>query len=153
MKTMEQGLDGTGRGPRSFGRLRLELLKSVFEFLMHVESSRKAVDTAVSALAEAGVIHPWQIKLKTEKGEQDISGLHTVDEAALAALPDDAFLKLRKVSALTVAHAQMLSMGNLSIFETLGKLNNPVAPPQAVAVPDTIDGLFGMASDDTIKFS
>ena len=50
--------------------------------------------SAVAALAEAGVIQPWPIKLKAEQGERAIAGLHRVDEAALNALADDVFLKL-----------------------------------------------------------
>ena len=77
-------------------------LKPVFDALMHVERSRRVTDLAVAALAQAGVIRPWPIKLKTDQGEQAISGLHRIDEAALRALPDDVFLKLRK--ACSIAH-------------------------------------------------
>ena len=40
-----------------------------------MERSRKATDLAVAALAQAGVIRPWQIKVKTEQGEKAIGGL------------------------------------------------------------------------------
>ena len=34
---------------------------------MQLERSRRVTDLAVAALAEAGVIRPWQIKLKTKR--------------------------------------------------------------------------------------
>ena len=117
-----------------------------------MERSRRATDLAVSALAEAGVIRPWQIKLKTEQGEQAISGLHHIDEAALSALADDVFLKLRKASALPLAYAQMLSVGQLGIFEHLARLQNQPASPPVATLPETIDSLFEMPADDVIRF-
>ena len=64
---------------------------------------------AVSALAEAGVIQPWPIRIAAEENQREIGGLNRIDEAALNALSDDAFLKLRKSLALPIAYAQMLS--------------------------------------------
>ena len=69
-------------------------LKEVLDFLNGLERSRKTTDVAVSALAEAGVIQPWPITLKTEQGDQPTTGLYRIDEAALNALADDVFLKL-----------------------------------------------------------
>jgi hypothetical protein len=125
-------------------------LKTLFDLLMLVETSRKATERAVSALAEAGVIAPWPIKLKTEQGEKAIGGLHRIDEAALLALPDDVFLKVR--TALPIAYGQLLSAGQLGIFEQLAKLHNQLAPPPAAALPETLDSLLGMQTDDMIRF-
>ena len=127
-------------------------LKQVFEFLMAVERSRRATDLAVAALAEASVIQSWQVKLKTEQGEQAISGLYHIDEAALSALPDNAFLKVRKAAALSIAYAQLLSAGRLGIFQHLAKLHAQLAPPPAVALPETVDSLFEMPANDVIRF-
>jgi hypothetical protein len=127
-------------------------LKPVFEALMVVERSRTVTDLAVAALAEAGVIRPWQIKLKTDQGEQSISGLHHIDEAALGGLPGDAFLQLRATSALPIAYAQMLSAGQLGIFERLAKLHNQPAPPPVAALPETIDSLLEGLGDDITRF-
>ena len=127
--------------------------KKVLDFLSEVERSRKATDAAVSALAEAGVIRPWQIKLKAEQAERAIAGLYRVDEAALNALADDVFQKLRKTSgALPIAYAQMLSMGQLGIFEHLARLQAQLRPPPASALPENIDSLFEMPSGDTVQF-
>jgi hypothetical protein len=127
-------------------------LKPMVELLTEVDRSRRVTELAVEALAQAGVIQPWQIKLKTDQGEQAISGLHRIDEAALVALPDDVFLKLRITSALTVAYAQLLSAGQLGIFAHLAKLHSQPAPPPVEALPESLDGLFERLGDDTIRF-
>jgi hypothetical protein len=126
-------------------------LKTLFDLLTHVESNRRVTERAVSALAEAGVIAPWPIKLKTEQGEKAISGLHRIDEAALNALPDDVFLKLR--TALPIAYGQLLAAGQLGIFEHLAKLHNQPAPLPVAALPESLDSLFGVQNDDMIRFN
>lgn len=128
-------------------------LKSVLDFLNELERSRRTTDVAVAALAEAGVIQPWPIQLKTEQGEQPAPvSLYRVDEIALNALTDEAFLKLRKASALPIAYAQMLSMGQLGMFEHLARLQAQLRPPPAPTLPESIDSLFEMPGDDTIQF-
>jgi hypothetical protein len=126
-------------------------LKPVFELLTQVQRSRQATDLAVSALAQAGVIRPWQINVKSEQGEQPINGLHHVDEAALAGLPDEVFLKLR--NALPIAYAQMFSTGQLGVFEQLARLHHQPAPPAVAALPESLDSLLGTFGDDTIRFN
>jgi hypothetical protein len=128
-------------------------LKVVFEFLTLLHRSRQATDLAVSALAQAGVIKPWPIKVKSEQGEQPIHGLHRVDEAALAALPDEVFLKLRAASALPIAYAQLLSTGQLGIFAQLARLHSQPGPAPVAALPESLDGLLERLNDDTIRFN
>jgi hypothetical protein len=129
-----------------------EAVKPVFETLTEVERSRRATDLAVAALAQAGVIRPWPIKVKTDQGDQAISGLHGIDAAALHALPDDEFVKLRTTSALPIAYAQMLSAGQLGVFERLARLHQPVPSPVG-ALPESIDSLFANLKDDLIRFN
>jgi len=63
-------------------------LKPVFEALMHVERNRKVTDLAVAALAQADVIQPWPIKLKTDQGEQAVGGFNSYAfDAADAIVP------------------------------------------------------------------
>jgi hypothetical protein len=116
-------------------------LAAVFEAAMAVERNRKDTDLAVAALAKANVIRPWQITIKSGESERPISGLYRVDEAALQALPSDAFLGLRRASALPIAYTQMLSTRQLGLFERLATLHSR-APQPLAALPETLDGLF-----------
>jgi hypothetical protein len=153
----ESGLvvDGTAGGEEFFDKdgNASAVLKPAFEFLVQFERERKAMEQPVAALAEAGVIQPWQIKLGTDKDAKPITGLYAVNEPALTALPDEAFLKLRKVAALTLADVQLVSMGNLGLFERLAKLHGQPAPPSVAALPESIDSLFELPNDDTIRFN
>jgi hypothetical protein len=96
-----------------------EPTKQVLEFLSTVEANRQPTQNASAALARAGVIKPWDITLKTDAGDRKLDGLHQIDEAALNALPAEAFEALRQAGALPIAYCQMLSMQHLP---GLGKL-------------------------------
>ena len=125
-------------------------LKKVFEFLSELERNRQATNVAVSALAEAGVIQPWPIRIEAENNKREIGGLYRINEAALNALSDDGFLKLRKSSALPIAYAQMLSAALIDVFEQL--VRSEMRPKPAATLPESLDTLFGMSSDDIVKF-
>lgn len=146
--------DGAAAGEDFFdaGGNPSKALKPIVDLLMEVERSRKGTQLAVSALAEVGVIQPWPITLKTEEAERTVGGLYRIDEAALNALGDDAFVKLRKASALPVAYAQMLSRGQLGVFEHLAKLHAQLAQPVIAKLPKSIDSLFGMGENDIVQF-
>ena len=107
-------------------------------------------DLPENSLAEAGVIKPWQIKIKSEQGEQAINGLHHVDEAVLGGLPDEEFLKLR--TALPIAYAQMLSVGQLGVFAQLATLHHQPTPPAVASLPDNLDSVLETLNDDTVRF-
>ena len=140
-------VDGSSAGEEFFDAQGnpAPVLKPVFEAAMALERDRKSTDLAVEALAQAGVIRPWEIKVKTKEGERPIGGLHRVDEAALRALPDETFLNLRKTSALPIAYAQMLSMGQLSVLEHLARAQTQATAPPRAAYLDAISGVAGNA--------
>ena len=85
-------------------------LKSIMELLRLVENGQEKTGEAVSALAEAGLIKPWPLKVPVGNQEVTVNGLHCIDEAALNALDDATFLKLRRASSLVIAYGQLLSM-------------------------------------------
>lgn len=132
------------------------VVKLVFEVGMAWEHERKSTDLAVETLAQAGVIRPWDVKVTTSEGERPISGLYRADEAALRALPDEAFLRLRKTSALPIAYTQMLSMGQLEVLQLLARAQTqasaapqtPSTPTLLAELPETLDGLLENLKDD-----
>jgi hypothetical protein len=129
-------------------------MKPIVELVSEVGRSSKMTQAAVSALFEAGVIQPWKIVLKVDQGERSVTGLQRLDEAALNALGDEAFLTLRRSGALQVGYAQLLSMGQLGVFGDLAKLQaqsarmaQPAAQPAA-----SWEGLLQMPSEDVLRF-
>jgi len=125
--------------------------KAMNDYLAPIEANLLATDQAVSLLARAGVLKPWGLTVNTETAvDQKVEGLHIVSEAALNALDDDAFLKLRKGSALPIAYAQLFSMKALVIFEHLAKLQTPQPAP---GLPDSVSKMLSRGSDDTIRFN
>ena len=130
------------------------VLKPVFDVGRALERERKTTELAVDALAQAGVIRPWEINVTANEGKRPISGLYRADEAALRALPDETFVELRKTSALPIAYAQMLSMGQLGVLEHLARAQSQAtAPPSSnptpwAELPETLDGLLENLKDD-----
>ena len=114
-------------------------VSTVMEYMRQIESNRMATDLAVASLAEAGVIEPWALEVRAMGKQAAIKGLYRVNEAALGGLDDKAFLKLRKTSALRLAYAQVMSMGQIARFDQLLRLQQQLAE-------------FQMPSDDTIQF-
>ena len=74
--------------------------KAIAELLHFSERDQVATARAVSALADAGVIKPWPLTMQVGDQQISVNGLHSVNEAALNALDDATFLKLRKASSM-----------------------------------------------------
>ncbi len=100
----------------------------VLTFLTQLEAQRQATKSNCAALQQHDLIQPWPIKIQTGEGEQPIDGLFRIDEAALNALPADAFIELRDTGALIVAYCQLLSMQHLP---ALGQLTQAHAKAKA----------------------
>ena len=84
--------------------------KAIAELVQFSERDQVTTARAVSALADAGVIKPWPLTMQVGDQQIAVNGLHSIDEAALNALDDATFLKLRKASSMVVAYGQLLSM-------------------------------------------
>lgn len=121
----------------------------VLAFLTRIEKNRLITDSAVQALAVAGLMTEWDLKIKIGQQEKPVVGLYHIDESRLNTLDDEAFLKLRQSQSLPLAYAQLLSMANLSVFTRLTAAGKPIQkqPPN---IPDVGGILIG--DDDRIKF-
>jgi hypothetical protein len=120
-------------------------VKDILQFLTRVEQNKTAAFAAVASLAKAGVITEWPLKIKHGDQEKPITGLYRIDEAKLNSLDDEQFLKIRKAGSLPIAYAQLLSMGNIQVFEKLAKVQEQAA----VKTPDVVSFL---GDDDVISF-
>jgi hypothetical protein len=74
---------------------------------------------ALATLAEIGVFQPWQLTVQQDQHQTPVTGLHRINEAALNAVDDEMFLKLRKSSALVIAYSQLISMQVIGVFQQL----------------------------------
>jgi hypothetical protein len=108
-----------------------QAIKDILNFLTEVEASRALTQGAVNALADAGLITPWQINLKQGEKVVPVEGLFRIDEVALNKLDDEDFLAVRKAGGLALAYAQLLSMNQLAVLERLGELQGQILEQQA----------------------
>ena len=86
---------------------------SVLQFLEQCDNSRDQTQVACRALADAGVIGPWELKVKTSDADEDpqsIGGVYRINEAALNKISKPALIRLRETGALPLAYAQLFSI-------------------------------------------
>ena len=107
-----------------------QVIKDILNFLTKIKASRDVTQGAVNALADAGLITPWQINLKQGEKVVPVKGIYSVDEAALNKLDDEDFLAVRKAGGLAVAYAQLFSMDQLAMLERLGELQGQILEQQ-----------------------
>jgi hypothetical protein len=72
-----------------------------------------ATRNLVAELAAAGLIRNSDLQVQLVGQKHNITGLFGIDEKKLQELPDDAFLKLRHSGALSLAHIQLQSVGQV----------------------------------------
>lgn len=127
-----------------------ERLQKTVKFLQTFSDQEQVMTRAVTALDKAGLLVPWDLAVKRGDGSGlNISGLLQVDRAAFEALPDDAFLTLRREGALPLVYAHVFSQRNVSQLETLAK-RREAAPAAAQATADMPQALY--ITDDYLKF-
>jgi hypothetical protein len=125
-----------------------ESVAKMMEFLRQVEASRTLTDLGMASLREAGVIEPWPLEVEIDGKRKPTKGLHRINDAALGELDDETFLKLRKNSALRLAEAQIMSMGQIARFPQLMQLQQQLAQTPKFKPEE----LFRMESTDTLRF-
>jgi hypothetical protein len=150
-----------GQGETFFdGERPSPAVQKVLDFLSQTEQSRTATQRLVDALQSAALIQPWPLNVKQADDADSVAvqGLHRVDETALNALADDAFLSLRKTGVLPLVYAQLFSMHQLAQLpkaaEAQAKLKAEMQA-QAAAMQAQIDRDRDplLSLGDTFKFS
>jgi hypothetical protein len=124
-------------------------LSNVLKLLGQVNASRDATARMCAGLQAHGLIQPWPITVKGQKGDKHVEGLYRIDEAALNALQADALLELRDSGALKAAYCQLLSMQHLPVLGRLIRANAPGAhQPAGEHDPDLSDeeGIPGLSN-------
>jgi hypothetical protein len=128
-------------------------LQPIMDLLSAVEENREATRQACLALEAHGLLIPWEIELKTDTGLRRLEGLFRADEAKMNALPDDAFLQLRRSGAIPLAYAQLLSSPHVHALgqrasARLRALQQPMTP---VTPAGDLDLSF-LERGDTLRF-
>ena len=123
-------------------------IKDIVNFLTQIKASQDVTQEAVNALADAGLITPWEINLKQGEKVVPVEGLFSVDEAALNKLDDQDFLAVRKAGGLVIAYGQLFSMNQLAVLERLGVLQGLILEQQAAnPEADNLTG-FSLSEDE-----
>lgn len=126
-------------------------LNQVRQFLTKFEQQRLAMHRACEQLVKAGVVVPWNFKVKLGEEEQAVNGIYRVDEAALNALDAETFAELRQGGALAVAYTQLLSQHRLPILQQQSARQYQ-ADQRAEALREEI-GDFSAEGDDSASFN
>ena len=124
-----------------------QVVKDILNFLNSVEASRTLTQVAVDALADAGLIIPWEINLKQDEEVVPVKGLFQVDKAALNKMDDEDFLTVRKAGGLPVAYAQLLSKNQTDVLERLGQLQGQILAQTAESEAANLTG-FSLSEDE-----
>ena len=111
-------------------------IQQILEFAAKVSRGQDAVNAAAALLARHNVLEPWPLKIKDGDAERDLTGLLRVNEAALGALDDAAFLALRQGGALALAYAQLLSMPNINLLGRLAQAHADYLKNQALTAAE-----------------
>jgi hypothetical protein len=130
-----------------------EPLQQFMNFLTAIEASREPTLKACAVLQSHNLLVPWTIELKTDHGVRQLEGLYRVDEVAMNALADDAYLELRRVGAIPVAYAQLMSMPHLAALGQ--RASARLAATVKLAPPVTSTGdldLSFLERGDTLRF-
>jgi len=109
-----------------------QAVKEVLDFLQTVAKNRVLTDRAVDALNEAGLIVEWPLNVKVGDQETKLPNLYKIDEAGLNRLSGETFLNLRKSGSLPIAYTQLLSMGNVRLFQQLAQKSGQLQKPEKI---------------------
>jgi hypothetical protein len=145
------GLISDTEGLAFFGadkQLSPEVAK-ILDFLKNVENSKIDTQRGVDALAEAGTIVEWPLKVKTNAGEVQLSDLFRFDEAKFTGLDDGALLKLRRTPAIGIGYGQLYSMINVRVLVHLANIRQG---QMASENPADVDFEKMLDDNDFIRF-
>lgn len=99
-------------------------IKEVLQFLTQIWNSRLFTVQLCKALEAEGLIIPWRLKIRDEKGEQSIEGLFRIDEDKLRGLSAEALFNLHQKEALTTIYCHLISLQNIQTLVKLSELHS-----------------------------
>jgi hypothetical protein len=124
-----------------------QVLKDLLSFLDQVRLNREVTVKACQSIADSELFVPWDITIKSDKGDQKIEGLFRVDESKFIELDIDGLDEIRNSGGLPVIYSHLLSVQHIQSLGALARQLNSLVKPETT----NVDELFG-ESDDTLKF-
>ena len=94
-------------------------LRGILDLLQAMSAAQSETELAMASIAAAGITEQWPLRVRTGELESATYCLHRINEAALSALDDAAFLNLRSTGGLVLAYLQLVSMAQTSRFDLL----------------------------------
>jgi hypothetical protein len=113
-----------------------ELARNALDFCLTFQRQAMATEAVTAALREAGVLQAQRGEVSLPGGESlRLTDFHVVDEAALNALSDEAWLELRRTGAVAAAYCQLVSMNNWQALSRRAEARGPAAGAAPAAAP------------------
>ena len=136
--------------------LPTKAILDILSFLKQIAQSWPATVAACAVLKKHKLIRPWQIILKTDAGDQQITGIFQIDESVLNLLSGEVLLEMQQAGALLIAYCQMLSMQHLpelgDLLEAHAKIAEQALAANRSAPVGDLDLEF-LSKGGTINFS
>jgi len=105
-----------------------EFARNALEFCLTFQRQAMATEAVSEALHEAGVLQPQRGEIALSGGETlRLTDFHVIDEAAIDALSDEAWLTLRRTGAAAAAYCQLVSMNNWQALSRRAEARGPAA--------------------------
>lgn len=102
------------------------------QFLTEIAIQDARTATIIKSMADSQLFDP--LPLQVTRGSDapvNLTGIMTINEAKLNALPDDKFLEFRRSGALTLAYAHLISLGQFGRLRSLASARLLKAPATA----------------------
>lgn len=119
------------------------IVQSIMQTMISCNSTQQLQQVLCQVLHKYDLIVPWTITIDDGKDQQPLTGLYRINEDALNALEDQAFLEVRAAGALPVVYAQLLSMNNINHLSRLlsHRVQSETAQPDSEAGTFSFSGL------------
>ena len=133
-----------------------EAISAVVRLTAFLEQHRRTTNLATAALADAGVLVPWDLKVGPAGAQKAVTGLYSADETAINGLDPGKFLQLRTANALAVAYAQMVSQVHVLRLLMLSpgphQHSGDATTAETLAGLESLDSIFEMSNDEVVRF-
>jgi hypothetical protein len=90
-----------------------EIVEKAKEYLSELHRSGEITRRFARELSDRELLRPLNMKVQGGEKTLNVGGCFCVDEKKLAELPDEDFLALRKVGALPLVYAHLVSLGQM----------------------------------------